>query len=81
MTPLSACKLRTARSAIDRWRDLGREEAQRYRRWAAELCTPGLEPEARQEAFDAMNEAQCWAAMVWDYLAELLGMVGELEKG
>jgi len=79
VTPLEACKLRTARGAIDRFRDEARDEALAYRYWSAELCDPDASPEVRDIAFSRMNRAQCAAACAWSYLAELLEMVGERE--
>jgi hypothetical protein len=81
VTPLAACKLRTTRGAVDRWRGEAKGEALAYRYWSAELCDPKTEPLVRSVVFERMNAAQCRAACAWSYIAELLGMVGELETG
>lgn len=79
MTPLAACKLRTARGAIDRFRDEAKQESLAYRYWSAELCDPGISSDVWSIAFERMNRAQCRAGVYWSWIAELLGMVGELE--
>lgn len=69
MSDLAACKLRTARGAVDRWE-----------RESAELLRKAAGYRARQMCWYYMltREAEDEARL---FIAELLGMVGELERG